>query len=171
MKISSIIIQIFIVVFIVSCRRPAPQLPANKSETIDSASIGLLKLNEKMILSEDSLIQNYVEKSNTNYVKHNLGFWYNIEKSQLGNVIQENQQCEVAYSVYSLENNLLFEQKETIIIGKKQLPTGMEEALKMMRKGATADLVIPWYLAYGMKGNGKEVKSYTSLVVNIQWIK
>ncbi len=171
MKISILILQIFIVISVVSCQRPAPQLPANKSEAIDSASINLLKLNKKMILTEDSLIRDYVENSNANYVKHDLGFWYKIEKSELENSIQTNQQCEVMYRVYSLENNFLFEQKETIIIGKKQLPTGMEEALKMMRKGAKADLVIPWYLAYGMKGNGEKIKPYTSLVVNIQRIK
>ena len=171
MKFNVLILQIIIVLFMVSCQRPAPQLPANKLEVIDSTGIGLLKLNEKMILSEDSLIRDYVENSKINYSKHKLGFWYNIEKSDLANNIQANQQCEVIYQVYSLKNNLLFEQQETIIIGKKQLPTGIEEALKIMRKGAKADLVIPWYLAYGMKGNGNEIKPYTSLVVNLQWIK
>ncbi len=171
MKIKILIVPIIIVFFCVSCQRPAPQLPANKSETIDSASLGLLELNEKMILSEDSLIQDYVKNSGINYVKHELGFWYKIEKSDLGNVIKANQECEITYRLFSLGNDFLLEQKETIIIGKKQLPTGIEEALKMMRKGAKADLVIPWYLAFGMKGNGKEIKPYTSLVVNIQWIK
>jgi len=156
---------------VVSCQRPAPQLPANKSETIDSTELRLLELNEKMILFEDSLIQNYVENSTANYLKHDLGFWYKIEKSDLGNSIQANQKCEIEYRIYSLENNFLLEQKETIIIGKKQLPTGIEEALKMMRQGANADLVIPWYLAYGMKGNGNEIKPFSSLVVNIQRIK
>ena len=171
MKFNVLILQIIIVLFMVSCQRPAPQLPANKLEVIDSTGIGLLKLNEKMILSEDSLIRDYVENSKVNYVKHDLGFWYKIAKSDLGNTAQANQECEVAYRVYSIENNFLFEKKETIIIGKKQLPTGIEEALKIMRKGAKADLVIPWYLAYGMKGNGNEIKPYTSLVVNLQWIK
>ena len=171
MKIRLLFVQIIIVIFIASCQRPAPQLPANKSEAIDSTEISLLKLNEKMILSEDSLIRDYVEKADINYVKHELGFWYKIEKSDLENSAQANQQCKVLYRVYSLENTFLLEQNETIIIGKKQLPTAMEEALKMMRKGAKVDLIIPWYLAYGMKGNGKEIKPYTSLMVNLQWIK
>lgn len=171
MKTKISIVSIIIVFFYVSCQRPAPQLPANKSEDIDSTEMRLLKLNEKMILSEDSLIRDYVENANANYLKHELGFWYKIEKTDLENDAQANQQCNVLYRIYTLKNTLLLEQNESIIIGKKQLPTAMEEALKMMRKGAKIDLIIPWYLAYGMKGNGNEIKPYTSLVVNLQWIK
>ena len=171
MKIKVLIIQLVILLFLVSCQRPAPQLPANKTDETDSTKMGLLKLNEKMIFTEDSLIRDYVNNSNTQYNKHELGFWYYIEKTDLSSVVYAHQQCEVIYQEYSLENKFIVEHKATIIIGKKQLPVGIEEGLKMLRKGGKANLVIPWYLAYGMKGNGVEVKPYTSLIVHLQWIR
>ena len=60
----------------------------------------------------------------------------------------------------------LKEEIKTNKLNKKELPTGLEEGLKLMRKGESARIIIPWYLAYGMQGN-EEIPPYTSIIYDV----
>jgi hypothetical protein len=81
MKISGILLLFFIVLS--SCVKQAPQLPANKTNRFDSAAVALVQVNERLIESEDSLLKDYVSKSDSNFVKHETGFWYKIDKQKI----------------------------------------------------------------------------------------
>ena len=39
-----------------------------------------------------------------------------------------------------------------------------------MNSGNEATIIIPWYLAYGLKGNNAEIGPYTSIIVRISVI-
>lgn len=169
MKISGILLLFFIVLS--SCVKQAPQLPANKTNRFDSAAVALVQVNERLIESEDSLLKDYVSKSDSNFVKHETGFWYKINQRAAGTKPKANVSCSVNYSVYTLGGDFLFRKDEAIVVGKKQIIKGVEEALLMMHPGEKATLIVPWYLAYGMKGNPKEVDLYTSIVLYINYYK
>jgi len=169
MKLSGLFILLFIV--LTSCVKQAPQLPANKGTQFDSTAMALVQVNERLIEAEDSLLNKYVSKSDSNFVKHKTGFWYKLNHQVTGTKPKANVNCSVNYSVYTLGGDFLFNKDEEIIIGKKQIITGIEEALLMMHPGEKATLIVPWYLAYGVKGNLKEVGPYTSIVLFLNYYK
>ena len=146
-----------------ACNRPKPQLPANKINTVDSSEIALMNANKKLISSEDSILTLYVNKIDSSFTKNDLGFWYKINSKTRGKSLKLNDNCTISYSVYNLDNQKLFHKTEKIVIGKKQLIFGLEELIKLMHLGESASLVLPWYLAYGLKGDGKSIQPYTSL--------
>ena len=65
--------------------------------------------------------------------------------------------------MYDLKGAELLSEKKTVRFGKKEIPTGLEDGLRLMRKGETLRLIVPWYLAYGMKGEDN-IPPYTSLM-------
>lgn len=150
-----------------SCSKPSPQLPANKANNSDSLTNNLIKLNEELIENEDSLINELVNRKYADFNKSNLGFWYKLKSKPVGDFLKNNDICSVNYNIYTLEEDLIFSKKETITIGKKEIITGIEECLKLMNRGDEATIIIPWYLAYGLKGNNAEIGPYTSIIVRI----
>ncbi len=164
---------LFILLFILltSCVKQAPQLPANKGTQFDSTAMALVQVNERLIEAEDSLLNEYVSKLDSNFVKHKTGFWYKLNHQTTGTKPTADENCIVNYSVYTLGGDFLLNKDEKIIIGKKQIITGVEEALLMMHHGEKATLIVPWYLAYGVKGNLKEVGPYTSIVLFLNYYK
>jgi len=92
--------SIFISIFLfISCQKPAPQLPANKPNETDSVGLALLKINESLIVAEDSLIAGYVLKTDSIYTKDNQGFWYKINLATKSEKLKELETCKISYSV------------------------------------------------------------------------
>ncbi len=144
-----------------------PQLPANKGVVKDEKSIALLNVNKELAIKEDSILSAYVKISKSDYSKSELGFWYKIDTKSEGELISKQEECEFTYTMSDLSGNILEKDRIKILFGKKQTITGLEEGLKLLKVGETATFVIPWYLAYGMKGKAGIVKPYTSVVYNI----
>lgn len=161
---------IFILLFFASiaCVRQAPQLPANKTNTVDSSVVAMQMANEKLISGEDSVIQHYVDTNALDFKKSNSGLWYKIYNfKNKSNTPSEGEKCQIDYQVFSLQNKLLFNETKSIIIGKKQIINGLEETLLLLSQGDSAVVLIPWYMGYGMKGN-QYIPPYTSVVVHVK---
>lgn len=151
----------------ISCTKPAPQLPSNKEIEAVSLSDSLLEINEQLIENENTLITELIKTKYPDFSRSNSGFWYKITESQYGKSIQQNEKYTVNYRLSSLDEKTLLNNKKIITIGKKEIISGIEECMKLMNEGDKATIIIPWYLAYGLKGNGAEIKPYTSIIAYI----
>lgn len=166
-------LPVFILLFFtaIACVRQTPQLPTNKATTVDSSAIALQLANEKLIQGEDSIVFNYIRTSKIEFKKTSSGLWYKIyEVSKNQEKPKPSETCNISYKVNSFDNALLFNETKNIVIGKKQIINGIEEALLLMNRGDSAVLVVPWYIGYGMKGN-ENIAPYTSIVVRLQLLK
>lgn len=154
----------FLFVFF-SCSRPAPQIPANKPGANDSLGVAVVQANEKLIIAEDSLVSLYVNKTDSGFRRNKSGFWYKINYPTNHQQVKTSGKYRIQYSVYSLDNNFLLNETKWIETGKREVIRGLDEALLLMHRGEKASLIIPWYLAYGLKGDLKTVSPYTSVKV------
>ena len=152
---------------IISCVKQSPQIPSNKRTEIDNDWSSLLKINGNLIQKEDSLLA-IIAKKKGSFKKNNIGFWYQIFNTGKGELITDSTLCKIDFKIFIINNKLIQSGQKTIIIGKKQSITGLEEGLKMMHKGDSATFIIPWYLAYGMTGNTDLIPPYTSLIYKIK---
>jgi FKBP-type peptidyl-prolyl cis-trans isomerase len=151
-----------------ACRKSAPpQLPSNKNVEIDSTEIRLTSMNELLIAREDKLLHLFVEKNTTGFQKDSLGFWYKIDTHSEGAKIDKNDYLIIDYQLFTLDNKKIKEEKTGVQLGKKNLTTGLENGLLLMRKGESATFIVPYYLAFGIKGNGAGVPPYTSVMYKI----
>lgn len=163
-------VSLFIILFLfTACKKSTPpQLPSNKGITVDSTSLKLLKMNEMMAVQEDSILNEYVRTNNLDFRKDKLGFWYKIEPKTKGKKITENSLVNLRYQLLSLDNKVLVDEVILAQLGKKNLTVGFESGLLLMREDESATLIVPWYLAFGLKGNGAEVSPYTSVIYKIK---
>jgi len=154
----------------VSCKKQSPQLPSNKGNVADKNVVALLAINQKLALNEDSVIQEYAERD-VAFKKSELGFWYKIEKTSQSSLVKDKDICKFTCKLMLINGKVIQEDEKQVIIGKKQVVTGLEEGLKLMHKGESATFIIPSYLGFGMKGNMPLVPPYTSLVYQIKLYK
>ncbi|MDO9154740.1 MAG: FKBP-type peptidyl-prolyl cis-trans isomerase [Paludibacter sp.] len=160
-------LHLLIILLMFSCTKPAPQLPSNKGNQADTVSKSLLKINEELIIREDSLIAELIKNKYPDFKKHSFGFWYKTDPLSKRLLLKDSDKCTLIYSLSALNGEKLIEKKITITIGNKEIIPGIEACLKLMSKGDKATIIVPWYLAYGLKGHGNEIAPYTSIVAII----
>lgn len=168
MKINRIPVLLALVFFCVftSCKKQAPQLPSNKGNVADENVTTLLNINQNLASKEDSILEKQA-RQDPEFKRSELGFWYKIDKKTDLPLIKDKDNCKFAYRLSSIDGKILLEGEKAVIIGKKQLVVGLEEGLKLLHKGERASFIIPWYLAYGMKGDDGEIPPYTSLIYQV----
>ncbi|MFM2292672.1 MAG: hypothetical protein RIS29_2485 [Bacteroidota bacterium] len=168
MKISYLISGI-IIAGLVACGKQAPQLPANKFVPDNSKAETLLTINESLIQREDSLLEIYVKKSGKPFSKHELGFWYLIDKKGTGKKVIKDVDCNIRYQLSLISGEEVDNGIQTLKPGKKESTNGLEEFLQILHHGDSATVILPWYLAYGMQGSqSPPVPSYTSVIYSVE---
>ncbi|NDP19692.1 MAG: hypothetical protein GZ091_01230 [Paludibacter sp.] len=153
--------------FFISCKKPSPQLPSNKVIENDDNGISLLEINQNLAMKEDSLLQIYALKTDKSFKKNEIGFWYKIDNKTNGKQIRINDTCVISFKLRFIDGKVVQEETKGITVGKKELVTGLEEGLKLLRKGESATFIIPWYLGYGMTGLENVIPPYTSLIFDV----
>ncbi|HPT42496.1 MAG TPA: FKBP-type peptidyl-prolyl cis-trans isomerase [Paludibacteraceae bacterium] len=146
-----------------SCRKQAPQLPSNKVLAADTTGNSLLEMNKILALREDSIIQAMIARNDMHFSKSKSGIWYNVLHTTQSDSLKNDSIISYSFTTYNLAGEEINSGTRTIRPGKKEIPTGLEEGLLLMRKGETMQLIVPWYLGYGMNGN-EEIPPYTSLM-------
>ena len=146
-----------------SCTKPSPQLPSNKTANGNTAIQSMLEMNKVLALKEDSTIQAMVDEQAIPYIKSKSGIWYSVIHATNSDSLINDSIVTFSYKMYDLNGTEMLSEKKTVRFGKKEIPTGLEDGLRLMRKGETIRLIVPWDLAYGMKGEDN-IPPYTSLM-------
>ena len=167
-KIKYTVALLFLFVVLLSCNRQKPQLPANKGSVTDTSAVSLLTINQNLAKKEDVIIKKIALQNDKSFKRNELGFWYNIDHTGKGSAIKDSTICKLSYRLSTLNGKELQNEIKQVVVGKKQVATGLEEGLKLMERGDSATFIIPWYLAYGMKGNEPLIPPYTSLIYKIK---
>lgn len=155
-----------ILLSVFACTRQHAQFPSNKENRIDSTTINLRTMNEVLTQKEDSVLEDLVKKQTVTYNKTSSGIWYHKEVETKNDSLVNFQEVIVNYDLCTIDGAKIKNENIKVEFGKKQVTLGMEEGLKLMRKGEKIKLIVPWYLGYGMKGKDN-IPSYTSLVYEI----
>ena len=153
---------------LLSCTKQSPQTPSNKDRSVDKSTVSLLYINQKLAIKEDSQLKKFALQRDKAFKKSEIGFWYKKDLLGNGSKLKDSISCKFSYKLLSLKGKILQSESKKIVIGKKQVIVGLEEGLKLLNKGDSATLIIPWYLAYGMKGNGSMIPPYTSILCMIK---
>ena len=167
MKLFTIIYIIFILCVLPACKkRIAPQLPSNKGNITDSTHFFLAQLNSEIITEQDSILGVFIGQNFPDFKKTKDGFWYKINSGKSGKKITKTDTLVVSYDLFDLYNQHIKSETFVAYFGKKQMTTALEQGLQLMHFGDSATFVVPWYLAFGAKGNN-DIKPYTSVIYKV----
>ena len=174
------LLYIACVLMLVACGRSrGPQLPSRwlgRTE-VDSAQLDLMEFNQRMVEEADAELMHYALEQNEPYVVYRGGTWvYIVEK---GNAdlprYTYGQECTLHLRVYPLSHRskesagqpvCLLDDYRRFKLGSSELPFGVSEVVRELNPGAQARLLVPWYSAYGVQGNGY-VQPYQNVIIDL----
>lgn len=131
----------------------------------------LADINRYIIQKDRERIQSYSERKGIIMKESPSGLWYNIEKEGVGEFFKDNDRIDFEYECSLLDGTRCYSSKELgpkeIILGRSELPAGLNEGLNLLKPGGEAIFIIPPFLAYGLIGDGKKIPPRATIVYNI----
>lgn len=159
--------------FTVACRNKATLEQQQKGQAIVNSH--LINVNKIITQKESQEIDNYIASHHWEMKKTGTGLRYSIYNLKSSGPNPENGSVVNIRSTISLLNGTVCysgqsNKVKSYQLGKGELTNGMEEALKMMRPGEKAKLVMPSHLAFGLTGDGNEIPTKSPLVCDLELI-
>lgn len=128
-------------------------------------------LNMYLVQKDREIIQNYIERRGLNMKESPTGFWYMIVEDGTGDFLKENDRITMNYECTLLDGTKCYSSAETgpreIILGRSRLEPGLNEGLRMLKRGGAAVFILPPFMAYGLVGDGKKIPSRATIVYTI----
>lgn len=107
--------------------------------------------------------------------KTGTGLRYFIYENGEGEPARVDDIVEVEYKITLLDGTECYttakDEVEEFKVDKAQVETGIQEAVKLMRQGDKAHLIIPSHLAYGIIGDMTKIPPLSTLLVDITLVK
>jgi FKBP-type peptidyl-prolyl cis-trans isomerase FkpA len=147
-----------------------------KTEKINWSDDHSVDFNQEVNEREQLNIQLFL--AHHHYLKMNetdSGLRYMIYKrTENSEFAKEGQLAKLRLKVELLNGRICEEtpegKTETMVIGKSDKESGVHEALKLMRKGERAKLILPSYLGHGLLGDRTKIPPQAVLYIDIELI-
>lgn len=136
----------------------------NKEETI--------KINHDMLDVNRDVIDKYIERHKWHMTETQTGLFYMIFEKTQDVEVKSGDEVVFSYKTSLLNGDVLYDSEtmgnRKLAIDKNQEEAGLNEGLKLMRKGEKAYFIIPPHLAFGVPGDSYKVPPYSVLVYEVQ---
>jgi FKBP-type peptidyl-prolyl cis-trans isomerase FkpA len=128
-------------------------------------------LNRYLVQKDRERIQNYIDRKNLKMAESSTGLWYQIIKEGTGKNFIDGDKLIIGYECSLLDGTKCYTSEmlgpKEIILGKSEIESGLREGLRMLKPGSEAIFIIPSFLAYGFRGDGKMIPSRAIIVYNV----
>ena len=165
----SALILLFISLVFASC----DDASNNSKRKIDKEKLDkeLVALNKANIEVEDRQIDDYLNRRGWNFERTKSGLRYFIYQKGLGQMPYSGGSVVIDYEISLIRGEVLYSSKElgpkVFVVDKSEEPSGLQEAIKLLKVGDKAKLVVPSYLAYGLLGDDNKIPTKATLFYDI----
>lgn len=108
-------------------------------------------------------------------IKTGTGLRYYIYENGTGEPAKVDDVVNIEYKITLLDGTECFatasDEVEEFKVDKAQIESGIQEAVKLMRQGDKAILIIPSHLAYGVVGDMTKIPPFSPLIADISLVK
>ena len=131
----------------------------------------LIKANKKNVRSESDRIDHFISQQGWDMKTSETGLRYQFLRHGTGDSAVTGDMCSIAYIARLFSGRICFEaglrEPKQFVLNQDNVPTGVHQAVEMMRVGDSARFVLPAHLAYGLTGEGHIVPPNSPLVYEI----
>ncbi len=135
----------------------------------------LRESNKAHVRYENQEIIDFLNRYKWPVTETGTGLRYYIYDHGDGTKVQEGTKIRYSYDVRFLNGNLVYslgnEKPMESIMPDGEMISGLLEALKLLREGDKAKIIIPSHLAFGVAGDGDRIPPYATLVYDLQVLK
>ena len=140
----------------------------NKKSVFKLTKNDMADMNNYLIQKDKERIQSYIERKGLTMQETSTGLWYSILKEGNGVFLKENDIIRYDYDCTLLDGTKCYSLQEQIQLGRSELPIGLYEGLKLLKRGGEAIFILPPFLAYGLIGDGKRIPPRATLVYSVK---
>jgi len=131
--------------------------------------------NQRLKKVEPQKISDYIKKNNIDFPPLESGLYFREIVVGEGDYPVDGNTVTVEYMHYDLDGNLLqssYADKTpfTYVVGTDAVIDGWEEAVKIMKKGGKAWMLVPSNLGWGEYQRTKDIKPYSPLVFELELV-
>jgi len=162
--------------FCLACQKPEPRRAIEMAGDQDWKKS--IAWNKKLIASHISMIQAQLELDSVyQYSRNEFGFWdYQIHKDSSQQTYPElGDEIKYLYNVSNLKGKVIYSTTEidtiNAVFGKEDQISGINESLSKMTIGEERALVLPFFKAYGLTGDGGRIGMNQGLKIKIKLIE
>jgi len=125
---------------------------------------------------EMSLLQNYIELTNTTVKPSGTGLYYIEKKKGTGKKAENGKTLVVHYTGTTISGKIFDSSLQrgkpiSFVLGQGQVIKGWDEGFLNMKEGGEARFIIPSTLAYGKEGFSNLILPYSTLVFEIELLE
>jgi len=134
-----------------------------------------VNINKKFIEAEEKLIKKFIEEESLNLNKTGSGIYYLIEGSGKGKYPAIGKMVSFTFNIYLLNKTLIYSSDAMGVyqfkVDKDDVPSGLNQIIKLLKIGQKAKFILPSHLAYGVQGDGDKIPVRSPLYYEIKLIE
>ncbi len=130
--------------------------------------------NKALVSLQDRAFKQLIEESpDKHYFNSNLGFWYTYTKqNKKSNYTPKPSDSLIyTYQVTNLSGDIIYSfndiGEQTYAVDKEQIISGLQKGLKLMHENEKVQFLFPSFLAYGVLGDRKKIKTNQPLIYTV----
>ena len=120
---------------------------------------------------ERSQIQDWINGQDVNYYPTALGYWSSIENLESNTKRLDGTPISYEYQIYDFDKVKLTDapiERQNVFIGKFEELKAVENAVRYLKAGEEATLLIPSALAYGTYGDNDKISNDMPLIIELK---
>jgi FKBP-type peptidyl-prolyl cis-trans isomerase len=167
------LISAFLLLALFSCAETSEK--AGTPQSSSSLQDSVTEYNHEIVRSELQEIDDYILRYHWKMQKTQTGLQYMIYQRGDGQIPGEGDQVTVKYKVNLLNGDFVYATDGssgfTFETGKRDVVSGLEEGVMLMRTGDHAKLIVPSHLAFGLLGDLAKIPTRAVLVYDVELCK
>ncbi|MEA1887064.1 MAG: FKBP-type peptidyl-prolyl cis-trans isomerase [Bacteroidota bacterium] len=134
----------------------------------------LAEINRQLLIKDRERIKSYIERKGLEMKETATGLWY-TEKVEGKGSINNGDKVALDYVCSLLDGTVVYDSQRDgrmhFEVGKSDIPSGLNEGIKLLGEGSEAVLIMPGYLGYGLLGDKNKIPSRSILVYRIKVVE
>lgn len=168
MKALRILISCFAFSFFIGCSSKEPQRAVERTKETISIEERLSNANKAVAQNEEVQIDNYISRRNWPVKKMSNGLRIWEYEEGKGRKVDYNDEVTIKYRLEAINGQLIYDGTKNLISGTQEVEIGLDQALRELKKGSKAKVVIPSHLGYGLVGDGDRIPKMAVLIYDIE---
>lgn len=167
-------IMLALLLLLSACHRnnPTGSVVSSTKEEKEDVEAPYVEGNKRIIHLENEEIELFIQRYGWKMKKTGTGLYVQILDEGRGEMIKEDDMVHLKYQTFLLSGEKIYDSAEdgekVFKVAKSEEINGLHEAVRLLRPGGKARLIIPSYMAYGVAGDGDKVDGREPVVMIVE---
>lgn len=154
-----------------SCKNNPKQI---SSREIKQYKEPLVKVNKILVEKDRIRIEKFAQRRNWKMQTSETGLYFIINGNSTGEKAKESDLVTIKYRLSLLDGTICYSTDslgpESFVVGHEDIEPGLDEGIRLMKKGQKAKLILPPHLAYGLLGDQAKIPPRSIILIELELV-